>query len=472
MKSTDEMAREIRFRQRELAALDPGRRRTLFTAEVERIICNGVPDSEKSTLIERLIEHFPVGSNPGGHEPLPAFEKPRTTSCEDLISALSAQIAAQPEDERAAFRENIARQLGLEPPRAASVPAAGGGTLTAALEELKEAMLKSPDLALNDGSGAFCKGDITDVESLANTLSKQQKPVGLSRYLWEEKLSRETRDRLSRLLVSPVKSDPNSEPCCRCREALAEDFSYLLAEESIYSEQRFAGVNLSGETRRLLEAGKKEYLSGRTLVRLNQALLEDAYPGAIKCQTTERELVERTIKCLLDRGLSERPVSAQAALRLAAVSLIEIGCLEQLARVTLLALYEKVFDPVYGHVRLGERNEMGPFLAQFVQDGDTGALTRNVRYFSGLMKCLLLWYSFTPNRAAVALSLLDPAEFERRCRRGAAVDYERAFNQFKEAYNRALRDELEIPRQIENLEKGIKKFVEEKVVTDFLSKYE
>ena len=61
------------------------------------------------------------------------------------------------------------------------------------------------------------------------------------------------------------------------RDALVDYLNTLLKGSSLYQAERFKGVQLSEETKKLIEREPQ----GEDLIRLNRMLLEDAYPHEI-----------------------------------------------------------------------------------------------------------------------------------------------------------------------------------------------
>ena len=113
------------------------------------------------------------------------------------------------------------------------------------------------------GAPAFSVGDLKDPQSLAQRLTDHPDP--LSKYLW---------NRLPGHSRQAVLAAPQPE---NLEQVLVEGLNGIIREDSIYREERFAGVTLSANTRSLI--GLK--LSGPLLARLNRLLLEDAYPREI-----------------------------------------------------------------------------------------------------------------------------------------------------------------------------------------------
>jgi SSS family solute:Na+ symporter len=116
-------------------------------------------------------------------------------------------------------------------------------------------------------SPTFSAGDFKDLPALATELNQQSD--GVSQYL-NGRFSETTRQTLS------AQQGPGSDAGL-LKEALVQEFNRVIRSQAIYEEQRFAGVKLAEETRRLLGQNP----TGKDLVRLNRLLLEDAYPLAI-----------------------------------------------------------------------------------------------------------------------------------------------------------------------------------------------
>jgi MFS family permease len=82
---------------------------------------------------------------------------------------------------------------------------------------------------------------------------------------------------LNRLLLEDTYPEFVVKSDCPLRVALGEDVSKLMKGPSFFDAQRFAGVPLSGETKRWLAQASQ----GGARVRLNRWLLEDAFPGEL-----------------------------------------------------------------------------------------------------------------------------------------------------------------------------------------------
>lgn len=116
------------------------------------------------------------------------------------------------------------------------------------------------------GSTTFSAASFNDMTSFAKNLKQPSNAV--STYL-NFKFSEETR----RALANYQGKQSNIEPL---QKDLIRDLNAVITGEPFYNTERFAKVNLSPETKRLLELNKKE-----DLVRFHRSLLEDAYPSDI-----------------------------------------------------------------------------------------------------------------------------------------------------------------------------------------------
>jgi lipopolysaccharide export system protein LptA len=114
---------------------------------------------------------------------------------------------------------------------------------------------------------AFQPGDIMDLQALRNALAAPAPSDKVSEFV-SDRLSPGTEKLLSTI-------GPGTEP--QLRKSLAEDLNQIIQTGTIYDAGRFAGVKLSPDTSDLLAKSPK----GPDLIRLNRALLQDAYPQAI-----------------------------------------------------------------------------------------------------------------------------------------------------------------------------------------------
>jgi FHS family L-fucose permease-like MFS transporter len=125
-------------------------------------------------------------------------------------------------------------------------------------------------------SSEIAPRDLPKIEALATRLDEQKDPVSVFVYQNTSESTRQT-----------LKQGGQS-----AQLALAQDLDKLIHGPLIYDEQRFAGVKLQPATKDLLvlnqkEAAKankttdEERTAAATVLHLNRALLEDAYPGEV-----------------------------------------------------------------------------------------------------------------------------------------------------------------------------------------------
>jgi type VI secretion system ImpA family protein len=112
------------------------------------------------------------------------------------------------------------------------------------------------------GAAPFSGLQFTDPTTLAARLKEQ--PDGLMQFLWSQ-LSDGARQSLTHSDESPLDADT-------LQNLLAEEFNRLAQGESLYEDQRFAGVELSAGTLDMM----REKPAGHALVRFNRMLLEEA----------------------------------------------------------------------------------------------------------------------------------------------------------------------------------------------------
>jgi len=114
----------------------------------------------------------------------------------------------------------------------------------------------------------------------------------LGTYLWSELPA----------TARAVLLDTNSLPPAALAGVVTE-MDRLLAGPSLYTPERFAGVELSPETKAELAAQP----AGPALVKLNRELLEEAYPKVLVLHTSYRSVVQWTLwggtACMVSSGL-------------------------------------------------------------------------------------------------------------------------------------------------------------------------
>jgi len=114
-------------------------------------------------------------------------------------------------------------------------------------------------LAISD-SPVIAEQDLVNPVSLIKLLRKADSPVSV--HVW------------NRFPQSVRTGLENEQVAAKRRQLLAVSLNQVLGGDSIYTEERFASVNLSQKTKDLL----KQKPQGDELVYLNRKLLEDAFP--------------------------------------------------------------------------------------------------------------------------------------------------------------------------------------------------
>jgi len=152
-------------------------------------------------------------------------------------------------------------------------------------------------------SVALSKGDFTDLPALAARL--EQQPDTVSQYLAEQ-FSYATRE----LLWVGSGCESNSPAL---EDALVEEMNKIIRGPSIYEAQRFLGVPLSEEIRKLLAQPPKK---GEGFLRLNRLLLEAVYPTEIakSLEPREREIANGLVvmRQTIARGKPEEGLAPSA----------------------------------------------------------------------------------------------------------------------------------------------------------------
>lgn len=114
----------------------------------------------------------------------------------------------------------------------------------------------------------FLADDLTDLSSLASRVRQWWIPIDS----WlSSQLSTETKSALDKYLFGGV-------DVVQLKQLLLQDLNAILHGPSIYDEARFARTGLRQETRRLVLMNPQ----GAAVQRLNQLLLEDAYPVELR----------------------------------------------------------------------------------------------------------------------------------------------------------------------------------------------
>lgn len=121
-----------------------------------------------------------------------------------------------------------------------------------------------PAANLAPRSSIISPGDLRDLPSLVQKLNQHTDPVSLFIY---QSLSQPTLQALQ----------PNGAADA-LKQDLAQDLNKIINGPTIYDQQRFSAVGMQAATKQLLA----QKPTGEAIVRLNRALLVDAYPDEIK----------------------------------------------------------------------------------------------------------------------------------------------------------------------------------------------
>ena len=133
--------------------------------------------------------------------------------------------------------------------------------------------------------------------------------------------------------------------------------------------------------------------------------------------TAESEFVAELLRRLSDSLPGDYAFDVHRLAQLAAVLMVELGCLEGLARNIVLQLDKNAFDQIHGQLIPNPQDRPREFLAEFLKTGDPVELARRVRNFNGLVKGLLWWYRFALSQGVTALNGLSPMENDKLFKR-------------------------------------------------------
>lgn len=122
-----------------------------------------------------------------------------------------------------------------------------------------------PAATLAPQSALISAGDLGHVPSLTAKLNQPQDPLSVF-------VASQLSDKTRQLLGQGTSADQNE-----LKTDLAQDLTKIIDGGAIYTKERFANVTLHSATAELLAKNPE----GRELVRLNRALLEDAYPDEV-----------------------------------------------------------------------------------------------------------------------------------------------------------------------------------------------
>jgi hypothetical protein len=196
-------------------------------------------------------------------------------------------------------------------------------------------------------------------------------------------------------------------------------------------------VSLSAESRSLLAIEPRTEREG---VRLNQSLLEDAFPEEVKFRTLERDLIDEYVSAL--RPFAGLPLTVETILELGVVALLEVGCQEQFGWAILKRLNSRVLDEVHGPIVV-ENNSIDLLVARLIQRGDGDAFSKELRRRTGIVECLLYWYGYSREQAARQIVALNPKQAEVKVKKSfgaAVVDHEESWAKMKTIYQGVLEE--------------------------------
>ncbi len=137
-------------------------------------------------------------------------------------------------------------------------------------ERFGQARLHDNTTAAQEQYVLFREGDIENVDSMAARLQKDTDP--LSKFLME-RFSIDTRRQIHNY-DSNVKQHSTPPASEALQKALIQEFNELIQGGSLYTLKLFAHIRLTSTT----QAALKQNLRGPELIKLNRALLEEAYP--------------------------------------------------------------------------------------------------------------------------------------------------------------------------------------------------
>ena len=167
------------------------------------------------------------------------------------------------------------------------------------------------------------KNDILNLRPFATRLEQPSKEDEISRYL-AGRLSPITHYLLSNYLADhniPTNFASQADvPADLGQQALAADLNQIVTNGPIYEPRRFAGVPLSPATASLLAHG----YSATNMMRLNRALLFDAYPRDIaKLHSRDEDFMGSST---IDQGVVAAPETEPFILRLIILLLMTASC--------------------------------------------------------------------------------------------------------------------------------------------------
>jgi hypothetical protein len=122
--------------------------------------------------------------------------------------------------------------------------------------------------------------------------------------------------------------------------------------------------------------------------------------------TTEQVVAEKIRGQL--RGAEPRSFSAEDLVTMVALLMVELGCLEILAKKVLETLHGSVFDPLRGTLPESELPSIERLCARWCEPAGAADLSSHVRRCGGLVKCLMTWLGFACGQTSGLAEALDP----------------------------------------------------------------
>jgi signal transduction histidine kinase len=195
--------------------------------------------------------------------------------------------------------------------------------LAAGILNISLGELEGPPLPPRLSTLKLSKDDILDLRSFVTRLEQPSREDEVSRYLATQ-ISPVTHYLLSYYLTNrSAATNSVTQPDVSTDiggQVLATELNQIMARGPLYEPRRFAGVTLSKETSGLLAKG----YSATNMMRLNRALLFDAYPREIaKLRPAERDFMSNSS---VDPAVIPEPDTESFILRLIILLLMTASC--------------------------------------------------------------------------------------------------------------------------------------------------
>lgn len=201
----------------------------------------------------------------------------------------------------------------------------------------------------------------------------------------------------------------------------------------------------------------------------NRDLLLNGKVGSGK-PTAESEFVAELQKKLSESLPGDFAFDAVRLAQLAAVLMVELGCLEGFASNIVLQLDKNAFDEIYGQLIRNPQDRPRNFLAEFLKSGDPVELARRVRNFNGLVKGLLYWYRLALSQGVKVLSDLSPMENDKFVKKSPQLLWEN----YKRKYSDTLTGMTELTENsgIEDIERSLYRIMMNRVSATLNDNYQ